>query len=116
MNVPRFGWNLASLWLALSFMASLPAADRFNSAYLSEFLADNRQGLQDEDGERPGWIELHNGGGTTVDLKGWYLTDTTNTLTRWRFPGVSLLPDKYLVVFTSAKNRSNRRAARLRGE
>ena len=49
---------------------------------------------------------MHNGGGATVNLAGWFLTDTPTNLTKWRFPGVSLLPDKYLVVFASAKDRT----------
>ena len=106
MNILRCFSVLAWLWLALNPSAPARAADRFDSAYLSEFLADNRQGLLDEDGERSGWIELHNGGKTPVNLSGWFLTDSPTNFTKWRFPGVVLLPDKYLVVFASAKDRA----------
>ncbi len=99
-------FGLMSLMLALGLLASARAADVFNSAYLSEFLADNQHGLLDDDGERSGWIELHNGGAASVNLAGWFLTDNSTNLTKWRFPGVVLLPDKYLVVFASAKNRT----------
>lgn len=90
----------------LALAVELGAAERFDSVYLSEFLAINRTSLRDEDGDHPGWIELHNGGTTSVNLAGWSLTDTRTNLARWRFPGVVLLPDKYLVVFASAKNRT----------
>jgi len=83
------------------------AADRFNSVYISECLAANERGLKDEDGERPAWIELCNGGLGTVSLHGWFLTDQSTNLTRWRLPNVALLPGRHLVVFASGKNRTN---------
>ena len=95
------------LLLLLGGVVALPAAETFSSAFLSEIMAEHQQGLQDEDGDFTGWIELLNGGGSTVNLGGWYLTDTLTNLTKWRFPGVGLLPDKYLVVFASAKDRTN---------
>ena len=107
MNVPRIAWNLMGWALALGSTASMAAAERFDSIHISEFLADNQHGLQDEDGDRSGWIELHNGGASTVNLAGWFLTDTASNLPLWRFPNVSLLPDKYLVVFASGKTRGN---------
>jgi hypothetical protein len=41
-----------------------------------------------------------------VNLAGWFLTDDRANLTKWRFPGVVLLPDRFLVVFASGKDRS----------
>src|SRR5262245_48147583 len=106
MNVTRL---LGNLGLALSLVLSLSssAADRFDSVYISEFLADNRQVIQDDHGEHHGWIELHNGGAATINLAGWFLSDSKTNLTKWRFPDVALLPDKYLLVFASGKTRSN---------
>ena len=98
--------RLAVLWLVLGLWAAARAADTFNSAYLNEFLADNQQGLKDDDGERLAWIELYNGG-AALNLAGWFLTDDATHLTKWRFPGVVLLPDKYMVVFASGKDRTN---------
>lgn len=106
MNLLRSAFALVLLWSAAISPAPARAAERFDTVYLSEFLADNRQGLLDEDGERSGWIELHNGGTTPVNLGGWFLTDSATNLAKWRIPGVVLLPDKYLVVFASAKNRA----------
>ena len=96
-------WLLA-LWLIL---APAHAAETFTSGYLSEIVADNQHGLKDEDGDRPGWIEIHNGGTAPLRLRDWFLTDDATNRTKWRFPAVSLLPDKYLVVFASGKNRTN---------
>jgi len=99
----QFGW----LVLLLLFLSGGQAAENFSSAYISELLADNQRGMKDDDGERGPWIELHNGGLRAVSLTGWFLTDTPTNLTKWRFPPVGLLADKYLVVFASGKNRTN---------
>jgi hypothetical protein len=97
------------LFLAFALLAVFPgiapAAGRFDSAFISEILAVNQRGLKDEDGGREPWIELHNGGSGTVNLAGWFLTDTPTNLTRWRFPLITLLADKSLVVFASGKDR-----------
>ena len=103
----RITCGLMLLWLALCVVVRAAAADTFGSAYLAEILAVNQRGLQDEDGEHHGWIEIHNGGNATVNLAGWFLTDSATNLTKWAFPNVTLLADKQMVVFTSAKNRAN---------
>jgi hypothetical protein len=72
---------------------------------ISEFLAVNDTGADDEDRDESDWIEIHNAGTTTVGLEGWYLTDAANNPTKWRFPAVVLEPDGYLIVFASGKDR-----------
>ena len=106
MNTSPCRLGLVVAWLVLSVVAPVRSADTFASVYISEFLADNQHGLQDEDGERSSWIEIYNGSTVTVNLAGWFLTDHPTNLTRWRFPKVSLLPDKYMVVFASTKERA----------
>ena len=77
---------------------------------LSEFVADNANGLKDDDGTRQDWLEIFNAGVLNVNLDGWFLTDSATNLTKWRFPA-SILPatgsGRYLVVFCSAKDRRN---------
>jgi len=89
--------------LVALFAVSLPAQDVF----ISEFLSSNNGGLRDEDGDSPDWIEIFNPGTNTVNLNGWFLTDSTNNLTKWRFPSVNLAPNGFLIVFASGKNRTN---------
>jgi len=74
---------------------------------ISEFMADNDNGIRDEDGNRSDWIELQNRGGVGVDLEGWFLTDTSGNLTKWRFPASILPANQYLVVWASEKHRTN---------
>lgn len=70
---------------------------------ISEFMADNKKSLHDQDGDSSDWIEIWNAGGTTINLAGCALT-TVRGQAQWRFPSVSLLPNRYLVVFASQKN------------
>jgi hypothetical protein len=86
-----------ALWLAA---VAAPAAP-----VISEFLASNRTGLSDQDGDRSDWIELHNPDPTPVDLEGWFLTDHAGNRTKWRLPGVSIPAGGFLVIFASSKDR-----------
>ncbi|HVK58237.1 MAG TPA: CotH kinase family protein, partial [Candidatus Kapabacteria bacterium] len=74
---------------------------------ISEFMADNNDTLNDNDGDSSDWIEIFNPMDVVVDLNGWFLSNTTNNLALWRFPAVSIAPNSYLVVFASSKNRTN---------
>ena len=53
-------------------------------------------------------IELYNGGGESVSLEGWYLSDKTEEPNRWRFPAASIAPGEYLVVYASGKDRGGK--------
>jgi CotH kinase protein/Lamin Tail Domain len=90
------------LLLLLASSAGLYAQDLL---LISEFMAVNDNGLDDEDRDEADWIEIHNAGTSAVDLDGWFLTDKADNLTKWQFPAVTLGPDAYLVVFASEKNR-----------
>ncbi len=63
-----------------------------------------RSPLDDEDGDSSDWVEIFNGGTNTVNLGGWYLTDSATTA-GWRFPATNLPPNSFLVVFASGKDR-----------
>ena len=97
-------------FLSLCGLASFPISSEAQTGaappYLSEFLADNRGGLEDSEGNSPDWIEITNPGATPTDLGGWFLTDDPAALTKWQFPTPSLVPGGgSLVVFASAKDR-----------
>jgi hypothetical protein len=72
---------------------------------ITEFMANNRDTLFDEDGAASDWIELHNRGDQSIDLAGWYLTDNAAALPAWQFPATSLDPGQYVIVFASGKDR-----------
>jgi hypothetical protein len=72
---------------------------------ISEFMASNQNGLTDENGSRPDWIEIQNPGTTPVDMSGWALTDSAANPQKWLFPAVSIPANGYLVVFASGNDR-----------
>src|SRR6185436_6759102 len=76
---------------------------------ISEFVADNGHGVQDEDGSRSDWIELLNRGPVEANLSGWFLSDDRLNLTKWQFPaGMPPLPvNGYLRIWASTKDRTN---------
>jgi hypothetical protein len=99
-----------SLWLALLTGAILftgaPALRAAQSVIISEFMAANSSILQDEEGFYPDWIELQNVGTNVVNLNGWFLTDATNNLTKWRLPATNLNVGAFLIVFADGKDRA----------
>lgn len=92
------------LLTAFLLCVSTPA---WADVFISEFLANNSTGLQDEDGQRSDWIEIHNNGLTSVNLENWALTDDSGELEKWVFPSVSIAPNSFIVVFASNKDRKN---------
>lgn len=73
---------------------------------ISEFSASNDSVIDDEDGDDTDWIEILNAGNETAELRGWYLTDDADDLTKWRFPEQSLDVGETLIVFASNKDRA----------
>src|SRR5436190_2369262 len=89
--------------IMLIVAVQMPAAE---NVIISEFLASNNGGLKDEDLDYSDWVEIFNGGTTTVNMDGWFLTDTKDNLTKWRFPATNIGPSRFLIVFASGKNRA----------
>ncbi len=71
------------------------------SLVLSEFMASNHHTLADGNGNFPDWIEIYNSGDLPMVLANWHLTDNPANLSLWTFPGVTLQPRGFLVVFAS---------------
>ena len=88
-------------------LMSLPFNQIEARVIISEFLAVNDKGLNDQDGDRSDWIEIRNTGTEKVDLKGWSLTDDATDLAGWKFPAVTIEAGGYMLIFASGKNRSN---------
>jgi len=98
---------IAVLLVALSTLAG-SGADFFISEFLAANSGKGTNALRDEDGDSSDWIEIYNPETTPGDIGGWFLTDTTNNLTRWRFPEGAIVPAQgYFIVFASGKNRTN---------
>ncbi len=100
-------------WIATIILLLLGAAQIFSifahespgDLVINEFLAANRTGLTDEDGDYSDWIEIHNRANQALNLAGWSLTDDPNQPEKWTFPNITLGSNEYLVVFASGKDR-----------
>ena len=67
---------------------------------INEFMAVNSYTAADQDGEYDDWIELYNLSSEEIDMSGYYLTDSKNNLTKWKFPdGTSITGLGYLIVW-----------------
>lgn len=70
---------------------------------INEFMADNTERL-DKDGDSSDWIELYNGTGAPLNLKGYYLTDDPAVPNKYALPEMELLDRRYLIVWASGKD------------
>src|SRR6266498_742443 len=92
------GARIFSLFLFLAVLGGAAPARAAQTVILSELAASNTSGLRDEDGAYSDWIELFNSGTNTVDLSGWFLTDSAGDLAKWSFPATNLPPGGFLVA------------------
>lgn len=72
---------------------------------ISEVSGANTLYFADERGEHHDYVEIHNSGDTDVNLRGWYLSDSSEKLKRWAFPEVVVPAGGYLAVHCSGYNR-----------
>ena len=74
--------------IALTLCASPNA---HGTLHITEFMADNKNTLQDGDGDASDWIEIFNSGPQPVNMEGYFLTDEIDALTKWSFPSVEMV-------------------------
>ncbi|MGN0777490.1 MAG: lamin tail domain-containing protein, partial [Candidatus Ventricola sp.] len=53
---------------------------------INEICASSITTLKDGDGDYPDWIELHNTSNKAIDLSNYALSDSPDSLVKWRFP------------------------------
>lgn len=72
--------------------------------HISEVLPVNSAGLMDEDGTFQPWIEIWNPDRVNkFSLSGFKLVHGAS---QWTLPAIEILPDEYLIIFASGKNRT----------
>lgn len=77
-----------------------PGTNINKSIVINELMPKNTQYGADQDGEYDDWIELYNLADEDIDISGYYLTDSKNNLTKWKFPqGTTLAKNGYLVIW-----------------
>ena len=63
-------------------------------------MADNETTIRDDCNDYDDWIELYNGGTSSIDLAGMYLTDDLGVPNKWVIPGgVSIEAGGYLLFW-----------------
>ena len=73
---------------------------------INEYSCSNRNGSVDAFGDRSDWVELHNIGGTTFDLSGFFLSDNNNNLAKWQIPaGATVAAGGYIMVRCSGRDQ-----------
>ncbi|MCQ2107552.1 MAG: CotH kinase family protein [Fibrobacter sp.] len=59
---------------------------------------------KDEEGGDAGWVEIYNPADTAVNLKGYYLTNSAATPTKFQFGDVVVKPKSHMIVYLSGRN------------
>lgn len=72
-----------------------------------EFLARNKDDIEDDENDHPDWIEIYNGQPAAQTMTGWFLTDDPLVPQKWAFPVSSIPANGFTYVFASGKNRTN---------
>ncbi|MBI5769339.1 MAG: CotH kinase family protein [Verrucomicrobia bacterium] len=101
--------------LAITTVTTPVAPPQTGGVVIEEIMADNNGGLEDEDLDRPDWIDLYNGTAAAVSLAGWRLDHVSAPVPA---PGTTPAPASYalpnnltipayghVVIFASGKNR-----------
>ncbi len=66
---------------------------------INEICTVNHKSLTSETLDTPDWVELYNGSGKTLKLKGYGLTDNPKQSYKYTLPDISLEPGGYLLVY-----------------
>ncbi len=77
----------------------------FAQVRINEVVASNSNGLQDEDGDSPDWIELFNAGNETVNLAGFGISDDSEEKFQFTLPNVTIEADSFLVLYADDKDK-----------
>jgi hypothetical protein len=98
---------VAGCVVALLWGMGAPAGEapqRSISLVINELMASNATTAKDPQGQYDDWIEIYNDGNTPIDTGGMYLTDDSNSPTKWQIPTTNpalttIAPQGYLVIW-----------------
>jgi gliding motility-associated-like protein len=96
--------NVMKLLFALCAITIVYALN--GQVIINEYSCSNRNGVTDAFGDNVDWVELHNIGGSAVDLTGYFLSDNDNNLSKWQIPAGATIPaGGYQMVFCSKRDQ-----------
>ncbi|MBL0103055.1 MAG: CotH kinase family protein [Bacteroidetes bacterium] len=67
-------------------------------------MSNNQSTLVDLNQDYSDWIEIYNAGSSSVNLSGYALSDTPDTLQKWFFPPTLIGPNSFKLIWCSGKN------------
>ena len=95
------------LTITIIFLFHLSLIGQISNLYINEIVAGNTSGIQDEYGEFSDWFELYNSGISSINIKGYSLTDDPADSAKWVFQDLSLSPGQYIYIFASGQDVFN---------
>lgn len=108
------GFSYDFLPATLGYANNAAGAESFASGVLtsglqiSEVMSSNSSYLPGPYSNTTDWVELYNGGKTSVNLSGYYLTDSTE-LSKYPLPDKTLSPGEYYVIMLSESGKNIRK-------
>jgi len=66
---------------------------------VNELVASNKAGITDEEGENEDWVELYNDSDESIDVSGFYLTDSYGLVRQWQIPSGTIIGARDHLVF-----------------
>jgi hypothetical protein len=99
VDTDPYGWNEKDSWRGSAYLGGSPGEDdggiipNPGAVVINEVLAYSHAEAVD-------WIELHNTTGTAIDIGGWFLSDSSSDLAKYRIAqGTVIAPDGYIVFY-----------------
>jgi hypothetical protein len=99
LNTDSYSWDEKDSWRASAYAGGSPGENDDNiipkprAIVINEVLAHSHAGAVD-------WIELHNTTDTSIDIGGWFLSDSGSNLTKYQIAaGTRIAPDGYIVFY-----------------
>ncbi len=94
-----YDWNEKDSWRSSAYLSGSPGEDDNGivpapgAVVINEVLAHSHADAAD-------WIELYNTTGTSIDIGGWFLSDSSSDLTKYRIAaGTVIAPGGYIVFY-----------------
>ena len=73
---------------------------------ITEVMPSNATTIADNNGNFSDYIEIYNAGQEAVNLSGYGLSDDSSKVFKWRFPDITVEPDRYLIIWASGEGEN----------